>query len=193
MLKPIIAAVVIGTVILTECLVAYFVIPSTADLEKWAAAKAAGGGQEAHGEAAKEGEHGGQAEHGGAEHGGKSEHGGKAEHGGKHDAHAEAELEMGKYTIVIHKPAENVTMRVTFHLIGTAEEKEKEEFTEMYTKTEHRLRDAVISEIRNSAASDLTDPGLGLIKRRILAKSNILLGKPILKAVLFSDFTYLEQ
>jgi flagellar FliL protein len=48
-------------------------------------------------------------------------------------------------------------------------------------------------EIRNSRVEDLTDPGLALLKRKILAKSNELLGKLLLKAVLFSDFSYIEQ
>jgi hypothetical protein len=34
---------------------------------------------------------------------------------------------------------------------------------------------------------------LALLKRQILAKSNAFLGKPILHAVLFSDFSTIEQ
>jgi hypothetical protein len=57
----------------------------------------------------------------------------------------------------------------------------------------HRFRDMVISEIRHLENADLADPGLGLIKRRILEKSNALFGKPILKSVVFPDFSYIEQ
>ena len=45
----------------------------------------------------------------------------------------------------------------------------------------------------NCQIEDLTDPGLGLLKRRILAKSNDLLGKPLLRSVVFSDFSFVEQ
>jgi flagellar FliL protein len=55
------------------------------------------------------------------------------------------------------------------------------------------MRDHVLFEIRNSTIEDLTDPGLALLKRKILAKSNELLGKPILRTVLFSDFSFIEQ
>ena len=40
--------------------------------------------------------------------------------------------------------------------------------------------------------SDLEDAGLGLIKRRILEKSNALFGKPLLRSVVFADYTFVE-
>ncbi len=47
--------------------------------------------------------------------------------------------------------------------------------------------------VRNSQITDLSDPGLGLLKRQILAKTNALLGEPLLKEVIFSDFVVVEQ
>jgi flagellar FliL protein len=41
--------------------------------------------------------------------------------------------------------------------------------------------------------SDLSDPALGLIKRQILAKTNSLLGEPLLKEIIFSDFAVVQQ
>ena len=58
---------------------------------------------------------------------------------------------------------------------------------------QHRLRDQAIFEIRNCQIDDLTDPGLAVLKRRILAKSTDLLGKPLLRSVVFSDFSFVEQ
>ena len=170
MLKPILVAVFISAVILVECAFAYLLIPSTADLEGWAKKK--------------EGEHAGASEHGkeGAE-----------EHKGEHSAEHEAEVELGKFNVIVHKPTENLTMRVNFHLIGTVPEKEHKEFEELYTKCEHRLRDQIIFEIRKSDVAELSDPGLALLKRKILAKSNDLLGKPILHTIVFSDFAFIEQ
>ena len=51
----------------------------------------------------------------------------------------------------------------------------------------------MIYEVRNSEIGDLTDPGLALIKRKILGKSNDLLGKPVLTTVVFSDYAFVEQ
>jgi flagellar FliL protein len=181
MVKPILVCTFVALVILTECLFAWFLIPSTSEVETWAKAKAAG-----HAGAAAD-PHATDA-HGDAGHAATGH--GEAGHGGEHH---EVEAELGKYNVVIHQPAANLTMRVNFHLIGTLAEADEGEFHALLAKNEHRLRDQVIFEIRNSRVEDLTDPGLALLKRKILAKSNELLGKPILRTVLFSDFSFIEQ
>jgi len=162
--KTIIVAVLVVVVILTECVFAYLLIPSRTDLEKWSAEKAA-----------------------------KEATAGKDAHEHKSTGKPESEVDLGKYNIVVHHPASNVTLRVNFHLIGTVPTEEAHEFEELLAKNQHRLRDQAIFEIRNCQIDDLTDPGLALLKRRILAKSNDLLGKPLLHSVVFSDFSFVEQ
>ncbi len=179
MVKPIIVCTFVALVILTECLFAWFLIPSTTDVEAWAKTKT---------EQAAADPHAGADGHATKGHGAEAGHA----HGGHAEQH-EVEAELGKYNVVIHQPAANLTMRVNFHLIGTLPEAEAVEFHELLAKNEHRLRDQVIFEIRNSRVEDLTDPGLALLKRKILAKSNELLGKPIMRTVLFSDFSFIEQ
>ena len=169
MTKMIVVSVLVTVVIVTECLFAYLMIPSTAEAEAWAKGQ--------HGEHGKEGEHGEHGEHGQAAHSG----------------HGEAEVELGKFNVIVHEPSSQVTLRVNFHLIGTVPEEEHTEFEHLLEKHQHRLRDNTIFEIRNCKIEDLTDPGLALLKRRILAKSNDLLGKPLLKSVVFSDFSFIEQ
>ena len=164
MMKTIIVAVIVAVVILAECMFAYVLIPSRGDLEKWSAEKAAK--EAASGHAAQE---------------------------HKHEGKPETEVDLGKYNVVVHHPASNVTLRVNFHLIGTVPTEEHHEFEELLIKNQHRLRDQAIFEIRNCQIDDLTDPGLALLKRRILAKSNDLLGKPLLHSVVFSDFSFVEQ
>lgn len=170
MAKTIIVAVLVMVVILTEAVFAYLLIPSTGDLEKWATEKAA---KSAHGDA--HGEAGGHAQ------------------AKKHGEHPEVEVDLGKYNVIVHQPTANVTLRVSFHLIGTVAEEEHTEFEHLLTSNQHRLRDQAIFEIRNCQIEDLTDPGLALLKRRILAKSNDLFGKPLLHSVVFSDFSFIEQ
>jgi len=164
MMKTIIVAVIAAVVILAECMFAYVLIPSRGDLEKWSAEKAA-----------------------------KEAEAGHAAHDHKHEGKPETEVDLGKYNVVVHHPASNVTLRVNFHLIGTVPTEEHHEFEELLVKNQHRLRDQAIFEIRNCQIDDLTDPGLALLKRRILAKSNDLLGKPLLHSVVFSDFSFVEQ
>jgi hypothetical protein len=177
MIKPLLVSVFVAIVILTECMFAYFLIPSSSDLEAWAKEKAP------HSDASSS-EHGPEAETG---------HASDASHAAHPPGEHEVEIELGKFNIVIHQPAANLTMRVNFHLIGTLPEKELASFETLFHHNEHRLRDQVIFEIRNSRVEDLVDPGLALLKRKILAKSNELLGQPVLRAVLFSDFSFIEQ
>src|SRR3954451_17259814 len=164
MVKTVIVAVIVAAVILTECMFAYLLIPSRGELEKWSTEKAA---KEA------------KAGHNTQDH--------------KHEGKPESEVDLGKYNVIVHHPASNITLRVNFHLVGTVLHDEEKEFDELLTKNQHRLRDQAIFEIRNCQIDDLTDPGLALLKRRILAKSNDLLGKPLLHSIVFSDFSFVEQ
>jgi hypothetical protein len=163
MTKILIVAALVAVVILTECMFAYLVIPSRSELEKWSTEKAA--------------------KDAGSGHSAQEIKNGKPE----------SEVDLGKYNVVVHHPASNVTLRVNFHLVGTVETEEEHEFHELLSKNQHRLRDQTIFEIRNCQIDELTDPGLALLKRRILAKSNDLLGKPLMRSVVFSDFSFVEQ
>jgi flagellar basal body-associated protein FliL len=129
-------------------------------------------------------------------------------------AHHEAtqeqtEVDLGAFSLTVFNPNTNNNLLIDFHLFGTvtgaplaAESAEKPEKVEegdaaklesLLKKNRHRFRDQVIVTIRNSQIADLTDPGLGLIKRQILAKTNTLLGEPLVKEVVFSDFVVVEQ
>ena len=189
MLKMILVSLFVGVVILVECFAAYTLIPGQEQVEAWAEAKAKAAAEAAHA-AAEEGHEEGHGDEHDASHG-DGHGGGHGEHGG-HASH-EVEVDLGKYNIVVHQPSANLTLRVNFHLIGLVGDKDHHDFEALYNANQHRLRDQVLSEVRNSEISDLTDPGLGLIKRKILAKSNELLGKPMLKTVVFSDFAFIEQ
>lgn len=103
------------------------------------------------------------------------------------------EIELGEYSVTVSQPNSPTALRIDFHLVGTANEAEYNEVKALFDKHVHRFRDMVISEIRHLETTDLADPDLGLIKRRILEKSNALFGKPILKSVVFPDFSYIEQ
>ncbi|MGE0757318.1 MAG: hypothetical protein AB7F89_24735 [Pirellulaceae bacterium] len=103
------------------------------------------------------------------------------------------EIELGEYSVTVTRPNSPTVLRVDFHLVGTADEELASEVKSAFDHNVHRFRDMVISEIRHLETTDFADPGLGLIKRRILEKSNALFGKPILKSVVFPDFSYFEQ
>lgn len=105
----------------------------------------------------------------------------------------QVEVDLGEFTITSYQPLSNTTLRIDFHLYGTVATEHQPAFQEALQANIHRFRDQVIVIVRSADLTDLTDPGLGLIKRKILEKTNALLGKRYLKAVILSDFSFIEQ
>lgn len=161
----------IAAVIGAECLFAYVYVSIATDK----AAAGEGGASTKHGDAAahaKDGESGSDAA--GSESG-------------------EREIDLGEFSLTAFQPASNTTLLIDFHLYGTIQGEEEHGFGEHYEANKHRIRDQVITTIRSAELADLTDPGLGLIKRQILEKTNRALGKPLLHGIVFSDFLVVEQ
>lgn len=110
------------------------------------------------------------------------------------DSKPAVELELGEYSITVTQPTAATALRVDFQLVGIVKSEDEKEATALFDKNIHRFRDLVLSEIRNLESTDLADPGLTLIKRRILEKSNNnLFGKTLIKSIVFSHFSYVEQ
>src|SRR6185295_17091447 len=113
----------------------------------------------------------------------------------------QCEVDLGAFSLTVFNPNTSSNLLVDFHLYGmvagtaSAGGGEKEggehgghgEKTEssatgdagklegLLKKNKHRFRDQIIIIVRTAQLADLTDPGLGLIKRQILAKTNALL------------------
>ncbi|HET6881335.1 MAG TPA: flagellar basal body-associated FliL family protein [Pirellulales bacterium] len=127
------------------------------------------------------------------EHAAEGQHGKSGEHGETGMVGEEQEIDMGEYSLTAFQAASNTTLLINFHLYGTIAGEEAEYFVASYEGNKHRIRDQVLTTIRSAELADLTDPGLGLIKRQILEKTNRALGKPILQGIVFSDFVAVEQ
>ncbi|MFV1965152.1 MAG: hypothetical protein ACC628_06985 [Pirellulaceae bacterium] len=109
------------------------------------------------------------------------------------ETEAVEEIDLGEYSITVSQPNSSLAVRVDFHMWGTVLEEDIREIKSMMDRHIHRFRDQVLVEVRNSEPADLADPGLALIKRRILEKSNDLFDEPILRSIMFSQFSYFEQ
>jgi flagellar FliL protein len=117
------------------------------------------------------------------------------------------EVDLGQYSITAFQPSSNTTLLIDFRLFGTVACKPGEEapaaeaeeaaasddFSKLFEKHKHRIRDQVITIVRSAEMTDFADPSLGLIRRKILEKSNRTLGKPFLEEVIFSEFSLIEQ
>jgi flagellar FliL protein len=111
----------------------------------------------------------------------------------KDEAAAEIEVDLGKFSVTAFQPTSNTALRIDFHLYGTVAAKDEKEFQKRMEANLHRFRDQVLEIVRSAEINDLTDAGLGLVKRKIMEKTNRTFGKPLLRQVIFSDFSFIEQ
>lgn len=109
------------------------------------------------------------------------------------DVADQVEVDLGEFSIAAYQPVSETTLRADFHLWGMVHQKDYDEFLTLMEDNLHRFREQVIVIIRLADVNDLTDPGLGLIKRKILEKTNQTLGKRLLRVVIFDDFSLIEQ
>lgn len=151
-------------IVVVECLVAYFYLPNASETAAMAGATATGEPQT---DASLEQQ--------------------------DSDLENQVEVDLGEFSLTSFQPRSNSTIRIDFHLYGTVRVEDQEDFHQTLAENEHRFRDQVIVIVRSAEISDLTDAGLGLIKRKILEKTNNILGKPLLKTVIFSEFAFIEQ
>ncbi len=103
------------------------------------------------------------------------------------------EIELGEFDVTAFQPISETTMRITFQLYGTIHEDDADTFDELKADNDHRLSEQMIVVIRGANVGDLTDPNLGLIRRKLLDKVNKTIGKPLIKSVIISQFSYVEQ
>jgi flagellar basal body-associated protein FliL len=109
------------------------------------------------------------------------------------EAPSQAEVDMGEFSVTAFQPSSNSTLRIDFHLFGTVKAGEEKEFARLMEENKHRFREQVLMTVRSAEITDIADPGLGLIKRQLLDRTNRTLGKPLLRAVVISDFSFVEQ
>ncbi len=105
----------------------------------------------------------------------------------------QVEVPLGEFAVTTFQPISNTTLRVDFHLYGTVATKDETEFFRRMEENRHRFRDQVIVTIRTADIADFTEAQLGLVRRRVLERANRVLGKPLLRGVIFSDFSFIEQ
>ena len=102
------------------------------------------------------------------------------------------EVELGTYNVTRFNPGTNTTLAIDFELYGTVLAEDPPNSTSLREK-QCPHREQIMLTMHGAEAADLTDAGLGLIKRQILEKTNRALGQPMLKEVLFSKFNFVER
>lgn len=194
MMRKLLPGLIVVTVVGVECAAAYLFLPSPSQTAALAHVQPAEtpeppkhAPEEDHSKQ-KKGGHGHAKEAGGEKE--EKKHGEAKEHKGPRPDLQEVDL--GQFTVTSVQAGSNTTLRIAFHLYGIVSGLDQERFEVRMKETQHRFREQVILAIRAADLSDLTEPGLGLIKRTILEKSNAMLGLPLLKAIVVSDFSFME-
>jgi len=103
------------------------------------------------------------------------------------------EVELGTYNITRFNPATNTTLAIDFELFGTVLAEDYSTFQHHFETNNARIKEQITLTMHSAESANLTDAGLGLIKRQILEKTNRALGQPLLKEVLFSKFNFVER
>jgi flagellar FliL protein len=167
------AVAVISILVLLQVTAAAFLLPSAEETRKT-------GEQLAHANHGKKADHDEHADEHGEDHGG-------------HGAHDTREVNLGSYHIVSFNPKTGTSLSIDFELFGAVLAEEEAEFSHLYTAHEKRISEQITIAVRGMEAADLTDPGLGLIKRIILEKTNRALGKPLVREAVVSQFSFIER
>ncbi len=103
------------------------------------------------------------------------------------------EVSLGSFHVVAYNPESGSSLNVDFDLYGIVLADEENEFFDLYDASKSRISEQIMITVRSTDPADLSDPGLGLIKRKILEKTNRALGKPLLREAIFSKFSFVER
>jgi len=103
------------------------------------------------------------------------------------------EVALGSYHVLSYDPDTGSSLNVDFEVYGTVLADEESDFYQLYDVNERRIREQILITVRGAEITDLTDAGLGLIKRKILERVNRALGKPLLHETIFSTFSFIER
>ncbi len=103
------------------------------------------------------------------------------------------EVLLGTFHVLNYNPETGTRININFELYGTVLAEEESEFYPLFEANEHRIREQIQITVRGADVTDLSDAGLGLIKRKILEKTNRALGKTLLHEAIFSKFAFEER
>ena len=103
------------------------------------------------------------------------------------------EIDLGEFDVSSYQPLSNTTLRISFHLYGIVAADDETQILDLLEAKRQRMREQVLVILRSAELPDLAHAALGLIKRRILEKTNRTFGEPLLREIIFSDFSFMEQ
>jgi len=105
----------------------------------------------------------------------------------------QTELFIGQFAVTSFQPVTNTSLRIDFNLYGITAKGDSADLETILEEHTHRIRDQIIVTVRSADLEMLNDPMLRSLKRRIRDKINQIASKPLLRGVIVSDFSLMEQ
>lgn len=106
---------------------------------------------------------------------------------------ATVEIELLTDNITRFDPETDSTLNVQFSVYGVVLAEEQAEFNKHYATNVSRIHEQIMLTLHGARTTDLSNAGLGLIKRQILEKTNRTLGRPLLREVVFTKLNFVER
>ncbi len=103
------------------------------------------------------------------------------------------EVTLGKFPVTRYNPENDSTLNVDLELVGVVLASDVDLMKQRLASNENRVKEQVIMTLLSSSPADLSDPGLGLIKRQIAEKVNRALGRTLVREVLITRFNFVER
>ncbi|TWT86510.1 hypothetical protein Mal64_33360 [Pseudobythopirellula maris] len=104
-----------------------------------------------------------------------------------------AEVNIGIFNVTRYDPESDASLNIDFEIYGVVLASEADLFQQYYEPNRNRLHEQIIMTMHGAESSDLSSAGLGLIKRRILERSNRALGKSLLHEIVFTKINFVER
>lgn len=103
------------------------------------------------------------------------------------------EMPLGQFSITRYNVEADKTVNIDFEVYATVLASEEDEYVDLYATNQNRIREQINLTIHGAEPSDLNDKGLGLIKRKILERTNRALGKPLVREVFLTRFNFVQR
>lgn len=103
------------------------------------------------------------------------------------DKGPDAELEIGSFSLLLHDAASDTNLQVTCKIFCTVSESDKGDAEKLLANNKNRIRERITIQFRQSDLNDFKESDLGLLKLKILEKTNQILGKNLIKEILITD------
>ncbi len=102
-------------------------------------------------------------------------------------------VELGEYSVSVFDGASGSTLRTDFRLEGRTVCENKKAFDDFMRGNHRFFREQVNVTLRNCEPSELADPDLPLLERKLVSRINRSLGRPFLTSVEIQGYALLES